>query len=88
MANIKLYKTIAFLSALALSAGFAGCGTNETDNDSQSGTAEASESTVAVNTEKLNEEEQQAVNEAADSMLEDIELENKTIKWLAHYDAL
>lgn len=86
MANIKLNKTMAFLSALALSAGFAGCSSDAPDTNDQSSTAEASESTVAVNTEQLNEEEQQAVNNAADSLLEDKELENKTVKWLAHYD--
>lgn len=86
MTNIKLNKTMAFLSALALSAGFAGCSSDAPDTNEQSSTAEAAESTVTVNTEHLNEEEQQAVNEAADSMLGDAELENKTVKWLAHYD--
>lgn len=81
--NEKFKRSFSLALAAVFAAGFAGC------SDSSGGEAETSaESTTAasVNTEQLAEEDQQAVDEAANSLLTDKELENKTIKWLAHYD--
>lgn len=75
------YISIALLALL--SAGITGCGSEEPESESSETTTTAS---FSVNTEQLTPEEQQAVSSAADSLLTDAELENKTIKWFAHYD--
>ena len=85
MNNIKLKRAIALTSAIVISSASVGC-SSDGEQENTTAAAESTGATVSINTEKLNEEEQQAVNEAADSMLEDTELENKTVKWLAHYD--
>ncbi|MDE6592189.1 MAG: extracellular solute-binding protein [Oscillospiraceae bacterium] len=80
-------KKMSVLTAAAMAACLTGCG------DSGSGT-EVSQTTipatttagVEINTEVLNEEDKSKVADAADNLLSDEELENKTIKWLAHYD--
>lgn len=74
------YISIALTALLA--AGFSGCASDSAGNSEE----ETTTSSVSINTEQLTPEEQQAVSSAADSMLIDEELENKTIKWFAHYD--
>lgn len=71
----------AALTALLLT----GCGETA---DTPPGFSEtpAPHETVQVNTAALDEEQQASVEQAADSLLTDEELENKTVKWLAHYD--
>ena len=92
MKNIK--RTLAGLTALALTAGLTACGGGNTDDGAQQVVDEVLEETtattttaktVAVNTEELKEEEADALEDTM-SQLQDVELENKTIKWLAHYD--
>ena len=82
----QISKKIALVSAVLFSAALAGCGSEGDPVSETSSITSTTGNTVAINTEKLNDEDQQAVNEAADSLLADCELENKTIKWLAHYD--
>ena len=91
MKNMK--KTLAGLMALAVTAGLTACGSSG-DGDVQEVVDKALEETtattttaktVAVNTEELKEEEADALEDTM-SQLQDVELENKTIKWLAHYD--
>ncbi|MDE6594265.1 MAG: extracellular solute-binding protein [Oscillospiraceae bacterium] len=77
--------TIRAASAALLAVTLSGCGATESDPAETTSTAAPGE-TVAINTEVLNDEQQAAVSEAANSMLTDEELENKTVKWLAHYD--
>ena len=81
---------MAGVSALALVMGFTSC-----QSSSSGGTVDTAEVTtvatttgvtVEVNTATLAEESQMTLDEAADAALPDIELENKTIKWFAHYD--
>jgi ABC-type glycerol-3-phosphate transport system substrate-binding protein len=71
---MKLTKRIlAGACALTLCFGMAACGSSSSDDSS------------TVNTKKLSDEDQAKVDDLADQ-LPDVELENKTIKWLAHYD--
>lgn len=85
----KLRKTLAGLSALTLTLSLTGCG-GGTEGGGTEATQETvtttTAATVELNTETLNEESQKTLDEVADENLRDVELENKTIKWLAHYD--
>ncbi|MCC8042955.1 MAG: hypothetical protein LIO69_05535 [Oscillospiraceae bacterium] len=85
----KLKRTIAGVSALALAMSMTACG-GDSESSSADGTTEAQTTTTAatveVNTATLAEEDQSTLDAAADEYLKDVELENKTIKWLAHYD--
>ena len=82
-----LKKTSALGMSLILTMGMASCASdsaNETSDTQAETTTTAA--TVAINTEQLNEEDKQIVEGASSSMLVDKPLENKEIKWLAHYD--
>ncbi len=85
MNNIK--KIFAGLMALSMMAGLTACGNNDGSSDatSEETTTTTTAKTVAVNTEELKEDEAAALEDTM-SQLQDVELENKTIKWLAHYD--
>ncbi len=99
MYNLK--KALAGLSAITIAMSLAACSGSNTgttapaDPGSPAGTEAPEETThetttttaatVAINTEPIGEEEQAAVDSAADK-LRDIELENKEIKWLCHWD--
>ena len=91
MKNTK--KLLAGAMALAMTAGLTACGGNEdggaqdvVDNVlEETTTTTTTAKTVPVNTEELKEEEVDALENTM-SQLQDVELENKTIKWLAHYD--
>lgn len=80
-------KIFAGLMALSMMAGLTACGNNDGSSDatSEETTTTTTAKTVAVNTEELKEDEAAALEDTM-SQLQDIELENKTIKWLAHYD--
>ena len=80
-------KIFAGLMALSMMAGLTACGNNEGSSDatSEETTTTTTAKTVAVNTEELKEDEAAALEDTM-SQLQDVELENKTIKWLAHYD--
>ena len=67
--------------------GMASCASdsaNETSDTQAETTTTAA--AVAINIEQLNEVDKQIVEGASSSMLVDKPLENKEIKWLAHYD--
>ncbi len=80
-------KIFAGLMALSMMAGLTACGNNDGSSDatSEETTTTTTAKTVAVNTEELKEDEAAALEDTM-SQLQDVELENKTIKWLAHYD--
>ncbi|MBQ5318996.1 MAG: extracellular solute-binding protein [Oscillospiraceae bacterium] len=86
MKDIK--KILAGAMALTITAGLSACG-SDGGNSAETTTAAAAETTTAVtvekNTETLAAEEEDAL-ETALSQLQDVELANKEIKWLAHYD--
>ncbi|MGN0609535.1 MAG: ABC transporter substrate-binding protein [Oscillospiraceae bacterium] len=86
MKNIK--RILAGVMAISLTAALTGCG----GDDSGSGNAETTEETttttaktVSVNTEELKEDEATVLDDVM-TQLQDVEMENKTVKWLAHYD--
>ena len=86
----KMKKTLAGISALTLTMSMTACGgdnggsTADTTADTTVTTTTAA--TVELNTATLAEEDAATLEEVADKELRDVELENKTIKWLAHYD--
>lgn len=85
MKNMK--KTLAGLMAVSMAFGLCACGGSD-ESSEETTTAEVTTTTtatVAINTETLNEEDQGTLDDVS-SKLVDQELENKTIKWLAHYD--
>jgi len=86
MKNFK--RTVAGVSALAMALGLTGCGGgSDTAQETAAATAETTtQVTVEINTATLAEEDQKTIEEVAAENLRDVELENKTIKWLAHYD--
>ncbi|MBQ2824318.1 MAG: extracellular solute-binding protein [Oscillospiraceae bacterium] len=89
MKNIK--KLFAGALAITMAAGLTACGGGETKEDvvndvlEETTTTTTTGVTVEINTEELKEEEVDVL-ETAMSQLQDVELENKEIKWLAHYD--
>ncbi len=89
---MNLKKTLAGLSALTFALSLSACGGSSDSGNAGGGegvatTAETTTAiTVELNTETVSEEDQGTLDKAADEFLPDVELENKTIKWLAHYD--
>ena len=92
MNNTK--KILTGVLALSMAASLAACGNDDTTSDGNGGGADATTTqatttttgvTVAVNTDGLKEGEEEVLENAM-SQLRDAELENKTVKWLAHYD--
>lgn len=99
MKNIKKY--LAGLMAISMVAGLTACGGDDTSSgsgnkpsDAQDVIDEAREEettvtttakTVALNTEELKEDEAAVLDDIM-TQLQDVEMENKTVKWLAHYD--
>lgn len=79
-------KVITGLLALSLTMGFAACTSDDAggDNANAADVTTTTKATVEKNTETLKEEEQEKV-EGIMGQLVDEELENKEIKWLAHY---
>ena len=81
MKNLK--KTIAGISALTLTMSMTACGGSGSGDETTVATAATTTAaTVTLNTETLAE----TLEDIANEKLRDVELENKTIKWLAHYD--
>ncbi len=72
---INLKKLLAGAVALTMTAGMVSCGNSDNASDTSSDDTGI----------QLNDEQAEQVASLADQ-LEDIELENKTIKWIAHYD--
>ncbi len=74
------------LMAMSMVIGMTACGDEtETEETTSETTTTTTAATVAINTATLNEEDQNTLDSVSDKLL-DQELENKTIKWLAHYD--
>ncbi|MGN0643055.1 MAG: ABC transporter substrate-binding protein [Huintestinicola sp.] len=85
MKNLK--KTLAGLTALSLTMGMTACGGSDEGGDETTAAATTTtQATVEINTATVAEEDQATLDAAADTYLRDVELENKTVKWLAHYD--
>ncbi|MDE6710685.1 MAG: hypothetical protein K2J76_09390, partial [Oscillospiraceae bacterium] len=92
MNNTK--KILTGVLALSMTASLAACGNDGETTSGGGGGADATTTqetttttavTVAVNTDTLKEGEEEVLENAM-SQLRDAELENKTVKWLAHYD--
>lgn len=94
MKNTK--KILSGLLALTVAAGFTACGggddaadgTTAAGGDAETTTEAVTTTTVATvekKTETLSAEDEDSLSGAL-SQLQDVELENKEIKWLAHYD--
>ncbi|MBQ5318997.1 MAG: hypothetical protein J6K17_07880 [Oscillospiraceae bacterium] len=86
MNNTK--KILSGVLALSLTAGFTACGSKSSDTgaDTAQTTAQTTTAiTVETNTATLAAEEVDVLAGAMDK-LQDVELANKEIKWLAHYD--
>ena len=85
----KMKKTLAGISALTLTMSMTACGESggtSTDTSADTTVTTTTAATVELNTATLAEEDAATLEEVADKELRDVELENKTIKWLAHYD--
>ena len=80
-------KTIAGISALTFTLGLTACGGgSEGTTESEATVTTTTAATVELNTATYAEEDQKTLDDLANEKLRDVELENKTIKWLAHYD--
>ena len=78
-------KIISGVAAIICAASFTACGDSEnTQESSQATSATTTDVTVEINTEALKQDAEAL--ESVMSQLSDVELENKEIKWLAHYD--
>ncbi|MBR4345554.1 MAG: extracellular solute-binding protein [Oscillospiraceae bacterium] len=84
MKNLK--KTLAGLMALTMTAGLTACAGSTSEEVEETTAATTTAVTVEINTATLAEEEQKTLDEIANEALRDVELENKEVKWLAHYD--
>ncbi|MBQ4486095.1 MAG: extracellular solute-binding protein, partial [Oscillospiraceae bacterium] len=96
MKSTSVKRVIAGLSALSVSLMLAGCGGGDSGNngggnapapaqETTTTAATTTAATVEVNTITMSTEQMEAVNSAS-AQLRDIELENKEIKWLCHWD--
>ncbi|MGN0666400.1 MAG: ABC transporter substrate-binding protein [Huintestinicola sp.] len=81
----KHKRIIAGLTALSMTAAFAGCSDSEEGVSYDETMETTTQVTVEINSETLASEDQDTVNNVAD-LLTDTELENKTIKWFSFYD--
>lgn len=81
-------KTIAGISALTFTLGLTACGgdSGSSTTETEATAATTTAATVELNTATYAEEDQKTIEKVANENLRDVELENKTIKWLAHYD--
>lgn len=84
MNNTK--KILTGVLALSMTAGLTACKNGGgADATTTTETTTTTGVTVAINTEGLKEGEEEVLANAM-SQLRDVEMENKTVKWLAHYD--
>ncbi|MGN1304558.1 MAG: ABC transporter substrate-binding protein [Oscillospiraceae bacterium] len=87
MKNTK--KILAGIMALSMTAALTACGDKGTEggNTAEETTTVTTTTakTVAINEEGLKDGEQETLD-AVMEQLQDVEMENKTVKWLAHYD--
>lgn len=80
-----LAMTVALSSVMSLAACSSNGGSGSADDTTTAATTTTPAVTVAINSETLASEEQAQVADAA-SLLPDVELENKNIKWFSFYD--
>ena len=97
MKTTTIRRTLAGLSAVTVALSLSACGGgNSSGGGNTSGGGASNETaattaatttavTVEVNTEKMSDEQMEAVDSASEK-LRDVELENKEIKWLCHWD--
>ena len=88
MKKIDLKRTLAGISAVALTASLSACGggnTSQTEAPAETSAETTAEVTVAINTAAISDEDMETIDSASD-ILRDVELENKEIKWLSHWD--
>ena len=83
MYNFK--RIAAGLAALAMTASLTACGSGDTQTPTETTAETTAPITVAVNTETLAEEDRKTMDDVSD-LLQDVKLENKTIKWFSFYD--
>lgn len=84
----KFKRIVSGLAAVMCAAAFTACGDSADSPEEEAETTTEDTTTaltVEINTETLNEEEQDTINNTAD-LLMDTELANKTIKWFSFYD--
>lgn len=88
MRNIELKRVLSGITALVLTGGLSACGGSSSGGTAEETTTQVTTTavTVEINTETVSEEDQATLDAQAEKMLPDVELENKTIKWMAHYD--
>ena len=78
-------RIMAGIMAVSMAVGMTACGEEAAPEETTVETTTTTAATVAINTATLNEEDQNTLDSVSDKLI-DQELENKTIKWLAHYD--
>lgn len=78
----KLKKAAAGITAIVMTAGFAGCGGSNSGEEAVTTTTGI---TVEINTETLAAEDQATMDDVS-QLLPDVELENTNIKWFSFYD--
>ncbi len=79
----SIRKFISAFTAVTLCVSLAACA--DTEGGGESSVSTTPGVTVAINTETLKAEDAEIISSVTDQ-LRDVELENKTIKWLSHYD--
>lgn len=86
--KMSFRKNAALCTAICLAASMTACGDNTAEDTGEHGYLLESETTTAftveINTETLASEQEEQVNDLADTLTG--ELENKTVKWLSFYD--
>ena len=80
----KFRRIFSAAMALTIVAGLSACNKEGGENETEA-TTTTTAVTAAINEETLKEEEAEKLGDIT-SQLQDVELENKTVKWLAHYD--
>ncbi len=82
----KVKRILSAAMALSIVAGLTACDKTSSDpaNETEA-TTTTTAVTVAINDAALLDDEVEVLDQVA-TQLQDVELENKTIKWLAHYD--
>lgn len=81
----KCRRFAAGLAAVVMTAGLAGCGDSSGASETTTQATTTTALTVEINTETLASEEQAAMDDVT-NLLQDVELENKNIKWFSFYD--
>ncbi|MGN1416529.1 MAG: ABC transporter substrate-binding protein [Oscillospiraceae bacterium] len=81
----KFKRILSGVTALAMAGTLAACGSSDSETEETTTETTTTAATVPINTEPLSEEDQNTINDVTE-LLQDVELENKTIKWFSFYD--